>query len=76
MHGKPTDRVLITRASAEASTRGQRVYVTGPHFSESDDGLFSSKTDRAEATVYTRAHAERLLAKGKWHFNLPQIEDA
>jgi hypothetical protein len=76
MHGKPTDRVLITRASAEASTRGQRVYITGPHFSKSPDGVYSSTQDRAKASTYTRVMAENLLAKGKWRSNLPEIEDA
>jgi hypothetical protein len=67
------DRVVITRDSADLSTKGTRVYVTGPHFGNTDDSVFSSTADRAKASEFQRAHAERLLRKGKWASLNPEI---
>lgn len=64
--------VLITRNSADHSTRGQRVYVTGPHFGID---VYSSTFNRAEATRYDRAEAEKLVAS-KWQNLIAQIEEA
>lgn len=56
---------LIERDSSDPDSPG-RVYVTGPHFGDTDDSVFSSTQERAKATRYERAHAERLLRKRKW----------
>lgn len=66
------DLVLITRFSAEESQRGQRVYVTGPHFGFD---IYSSTFHREQASRFPRFEAERLLAEGKWRNLTPQIEE-
>lgn len=70
------DQVVITREQS-GSVNGKpltgRVFVTGPHFSRD---IYSSTVEPAEATVFSRAHAERLLAQGAWRTSAPRIEDA
>ena len=71
MSTDPTETVLIARDSVERNRPG-RVYVTGPHIGET----FSSTRNRAEASRFTRAEAERLLRLRKWFNDNPMIEVA
>ena len=65
-----SDVVLIERDSADASARGTRVFVTGPHFG---GDIYSSTTNRDAASRFDRRTAERMLAVGKWRELRPVI---
>jgi hypothetical protein len=67
--------VVITRDSNETVNgvrREGRVFITGPHFG---GDIYSSTTDRTQASRFERREAERLLALGKWRGNDPRIEE-
>jgi hypothetical protein len=71
MHDDP---VYITRDEPVCGYgTPRRVFVTGPHFGQA---IYSRTTQRAEATVFSRTEAERLLAEGEWSWRRPKIEDA
>jgi hypothetical protein len=67
-----SDHVFIQRRSADHSTWGHPVYVTGPHFGSD---IYSSTEDPNKASVFTRTEAQRLIAK-KWRGLLPELVDA
>ena len=67
------DRVVITRDDNSIPQQAQRVYITGPHFGE---GIYSSTTDPAKASTFSREKAEELIAEGKWRGCNPEIQPA
>jgi hypothetical protein len=71
------DLVVITRDVSNETVGGVRregrAFITGPHFG---GDIYSSTTDRAQASRFERHEAERLLALGKWRGNDPRIEPA
>jgi hypothetical protein len=71
MHAERTERVYISRLSSDADKRGQRVYVTGPHFGQGlgayhRGAVFSSTQDKAKASTFERWVAEGMIARKSW----------
>lgn len=81
MHEERTERVCISRLSNDESTRGQRVYVTGPHFGQGngpyhEGAVFSSTQDKAKASTYKRWVAEGMIASKSWQVAEIEAVDA
>lgn len=77
MQDKRNEPVYITRLSSDSATRGQRVYVTGPHFGEGrgpyhEGATFSSTQDKAKASTFLRWRAEGMIARKSWQ--VAQVE--
>lgn len=81
MHDQRNRRVYITRSSVDHSTRGQRVYVTGPHFGQGrgsfhDGAVFSSTPNREEASTFPCWVAEGMIERKSWQVAETEPADA